>query len=245
MLVDTNSPPRDGEDRLISWDPKLEALPLRIGGAEDGSENGERARPNPIVNPNLPESSIGRAGGLLKKVAQVRESWEKPHDESASGQAGDDDDGVYSTHGGKTSSKVPARPSLAAMQALAKARAAARSSGEKLPDDVSRPGSLLGAVAQKRAAISVRCQKGHLLVSYRTDAEGYSCDKCGKVVAEGAALLGCRACNFDSCLTCSGLARGKPKLDPQEEELRNMEEEMDGITGEDGWEPRHDGPPGL
>jgi len=38
---------------------------------------------------------------------------------------------------------------------------------------------------------------------FRTPEPGYGCDKCGKRFHEGTELLGCRACNYDLCLSCS------------------------------------------
>jgi hypothetical protein len=47
------------------------------------------------------------------------------------------------------------------------------------------------------------CPSGHVLESHLAPNEDYTCDVCGKEVAEGEKLWGCRLCDYDKCLQCA------------------------------------------
>jgi hypothetical protein len=46
------------------------------------------------------------------------------------------------------------------------------------------------------------CPSGHVLERHSAPDSEYTCDVCGKEVAEGETLWGCRLCDYDVCLQC-------------------------------------------
>ena len=57
-------------------------------------------------------------------------------------------------------------------------------------------------VAAGYRAGDTTCPAGHALLAFATPHDGFSCDVCGAVQAVGAAMAGCRACDYDTCVTC-------------------------------------------
>ena len=55
-------------------------------------------------------------------------------------------------------------------------------------------------------AAATSCKKGHPLVQFNTPRGGFGCDHCGSRVPVGAAMRGCRKCNFDLCEACAAAA---------------------------------------
>ena len=47
------------------------------------------------------------------------------------------------------------------------------------------------------------CRAGHPLQGFRTPSPQFGCDVCGGVQGQGAAMWGCRMCNWDACSACS------------------------------------------
>jgi len=47
------------------------------------------------------------------------------------------------------------------------------------------------------------CPSGHALQRHEAPNSDYSCDVCGKEVAEGETLWGCRLCDYDRCQQCA------------------------------------------
>jgi hypothetical protein len=46
------------------------------------------------------------------------------------------------------------------------------------------------------------CPSGHVLERHEAPNEDFTCDVCGKEVAEGETLWGCRRCDYDRCQQC-------------------------------------------
>jgi serine/threonine protein kinase len=67
--------------------------------------------------------------------------------------------------------------------------------GRWLPSWVCEPG--------KPAARLAGCPSGHALVRFKAPTGGWSCDVCGRQAKAGAAMWGCRPCNYDCCVECS------------------------------------------
>lgn len=47
------------------------------------------------------------------------------------------------------------------------------------------------------------CPSGHVLTSHTAPNSDYTCDVCGKEVAEGETLWVCRLCDYDKCQQCA------------------------------------------
>merc|ERR1719482_1264382 len=47
------------------------------------------------------------------------------------------------------------------------------------------------------------CPSGHILKRHAAPSSDYRCDVCGKEVAEGETLWGCRLCDYDECQHCA------------------------------------------
>merc|ERR1712070_667598 len=47
------------------------------------------------------------------------------------------------------------------------------------------------------------CPSGHVLQRPAAPNSDYTCDVCGKEVAEGETLWGCRLCDYDKCQNCA------------------------------------------
>merc|ERR1719145_178737 len=47
------------------------------------------------------------------------------------------------------------------------------------------------------------CPSGHVLERHEAPDSDYTCDECGKEVAEGETLWGCRLCDYDKCQQCA------------------------------------------
>jgi len=47
------------------------------------------------------------------------------------------------------------------------------------------------------------CPSGHVLELHAAPNSDYTCDDCGKEVAEGETLWGCRLCDYDKCQQCA------------------------------------------
>merc|ERR1712232_496341 len=47
------------------------------------------------------------------------------------------------------------------------------------------------------------CPSGHVLERHAAPNSDYTCDVCGKDVAEGETLWGCRLCDYDKCQQCA------------------------------------------
>merc|ERR1712048_1529470 len=69
--------------------------------------------------------------------------------------------------------------------------------------DVSKPAPNLltrGNCAQQKAHT---CPSGHVLERHSAPNSDYTCDVCGKEVAEDETLWGCRLCDYDKCQPCA------------------------------------------
>jgi hypothetical protein len=44
------------------------------------------------------------------------------------------------------------------------------------------------------------CPQGHALLAFSVPRAGFSCDVCGGAMGRGEAALGCRGCDWDTCL---------------------------------------------
>jgi hypothetical protein len=93
------------------------------------------------------------------------------------------------------------------------------------------------------------CPKGHPLQAFQTPNPSYSCDApgCGKRVAQGTPMHGCRECNFDFCTACvrafagggagsggsgAGSASKKARAAEEGTDKTEKEEESTSQTGE-------------
>merc|ERR1712054_471069 len=47
------------------------------------------------------------------------------------------------------------------------------------------------------------CPSGHVLERHAAPNSDYTCDVCGKEVAAGETLWGCRLCDYDECQQCA------------------------------------------
>ena len=54
------------------------------------------------------------------------------------------------------------------------------------------------------APAGICCPGKHALRVFDTPRAGFGCDVCGKELAVGATMTGCRECNWDCCEECSG-----------------------------------------
>lgn len=64
-----------------------------------------------------------------------------------------------------------------------------------LPSDVTEQDVWL-ALADRKGS----CTGDHVLATFLTDRDGYSCNVCLTLFPKDSVMLGCRICNFDVCL---------------------------------------------
>jgi PTH2 family peptidyl-tRNA hydrolase len=104
---------------------------------------------------------------------------------------------------------------------------------------------------EKKGNVTIQCCDGHALCLFQTPHKGFCCDNCRNTVKKGAAMQGCRKCDFDLCSSCVDVAAEageeefyrQMKLREEEEDEEDDEDDEDEnwyIEGQDEPPPEPD-----
>ena len=66
--------------------------------------------------------------------------------------------------------------------------------------------------AAEENKVRCKCPQDHELSEYCTDSSDWACDECKEQQQAGAFMLGCRLCNWDTCLICAAATQAPSSL---------------------------------